>query len=80
MLATYKFNLFYSILEPPETLSIKLQKKERERLKERAENWKRIEALAADNPDMEAIAKQVYRKVTKLSHFEVLYAPNPLLN
>ena len=36
-----------------------LQKKERERLKERAENWKRIEALAAENPDMEAIAKQL---------------------
>jgi len=35
------------------------QKKERERLKERAENWKRIEALAAENPDMEAIAKQL---------------------
>ena len=36
-----------------------MQKKERERLKERAENWKRIEALAAENPDMEAIAKQL---------------------
>ena len=41
------------------SLSITLQKKERERLKERAENWKRIEALAAENPDMEAIAKQL---------------------
>ena len=39
--------------------AIPLQKKERERLKERAENWKRIEALAAENPDMEAIAKQL---------------------
>ena len=63
MLAIYNFNLFYSILEPPETLSIKLQKKERERLKERAENWKRIEALAADNPDMEAIAEQGRRRI-----------------
>ena len=40
-------------------MTIPLQKKERERLKERAENWKRIEALAAENPDMEAIAKQL---------------------
>ena len=45
---------------------IMLQKKERERLKERAENWKRIEALAAENPDMEAIAKQGC--ITDLSH------------
>ena len=46
-------------LHVKQAMTIPLQKKERERLKERAENWKRIEALAAENPDMEAIAKQL---------------------
>ena len=47
-----------------------LQKKERERLKERAENWKRIEALAAENPDMETIAEQGSHIYKTLSHFK----------
>ncbi len=34
------------------------QKKEKERLKQRSENWQRIEDLAADNPDMTKVLER----------------------